>query len=75
VLDPPVEGRFIDGCGVFECDDEIKGRPVRIRFEWLTDDPSSPRWQQSFSYDAGQTWDLNWIMRLTRAELQRHEAT
>jgi hypothetical protein len=67
VLDTPVEGRFHDGRGVFECDQEINGRPVKVRFEWLTDDPGSPRWQQSFSYDAGHTWTLNWIMRLTRA--------
>jgi hypothetical protein len=30
------------------------------RFEWLTGDPGLPQWQQCFSYDAGQTWTLNW---------------
>ena len=66
VLDTPVEGRIQDGHGVFECEDEVGGRKVVVRFEWLTRDPDSPRWQQSFSYDGGRTWKLNWVMNLTR---------
>lgn len=66
VLDVPVEGRFRDGVGTFESEDEIGGRPVSVRFEWLTRDPNSPRWQQSFSYDAGRSWMLNWTMDLAR---------
>jgi hypothetical protein len=68
VLDTPEEGGFRDGRGVFECDEEINGRPVKVRFEWLTENPGSPRWQQSFSYDAGHTWSPNWTMRLTPAD-------
>jgi hypothetical protein len=65
-LDPPVQGRFEGDHGVFECEDLIAGRRVVVRFEWLTASKDSPRWQQSFSYDGGETWKLNWVMDLER---------
>lgn len=48
----------------------IAGRRAAVRFEWLTANKDSPRWQQSFSYDGGQTWTLNWVMDLRRAALR-----
>jgi hypothetical protein len=66
-LDPPLVGRFRDGLGLFEGEDVVGGRPVRLRFEWRADE-SAPRWQQSFSYDDGATWTRNWIMTFTRTE-------
>jgi hypothetical protein len=68
ILDVPVEGRFEGGRGVFECEDEIAGHRVGVRFEWLTADPEAPRWQQSFSYDRGRSWRPNWTMELRRPE-------
>jgi hypothetical protein len=66
-LDPPVVGQFTNGHGVFECDDVVGGHPVRVRFEWLADD-AAPIWRQSFSYDEGSTWKLNWEMFFTRSD-------
>lgn len=66
ILDPPVEGRFEGDRGVFDCEAEIAGRIVGVRFEWLTADSDAPAWQQSFSHDGGQTWKLNWVMNLQR---------
>ena len=67
VLDVPVVGRFVDGVGRFEADDTFNGRPIRIRFLWTRIDTPSPRWEQAFSADGGQTWETNWEMDFTRA--------
>jgi hypothetical protein len=75
-LDPPVIGRFTGDHGVFDCDDIIGGHAVKVRFEWHPD-ALSPTWRQSFSYDSGSTWKLNWEMMLSRddkAGSQEHAA-
>lgn len=66
-LEPPVVGRFVDGVGVFEGPDTYEGRPIKVRFTWSDITPTSARWQQHLSDDDGQTWELNWVMELTRA--------
>jgi hypothetical protein len=71
VLDPPVRGRFASQRGVFDCEDIVGSRAVKIRFEWLVEDPDAPQWRQSFSYDSGISWHLNWTMRLTRTFLPK----
>jgi hypothetical protein len=65
-LDPPVKGRFENGVGTFYSDGEINGRPVRTRFTWSQITRTSARWEQAFSYDAGKTWDTNWVMEFRR---------
>jgi hypothetical protein len=65
VLDTPVVGRFEGSHGTFEASDTIGGRPTLVRFEWLAEHPDGPLWQQSFSYDDGVTWGLNWQMQFT----------
>ncbi|GAB3607351.1 hypothetical protein GCM10027413_27600 [Conyzicola nivalis] len=65
-IDPPMEGIWADGRGVFYGDDMIGGRSVKLRFEWTTDDTHSATWQQSFSYNGGVTWGLNWVMDFSR---------
>lgn len=68
IFDPPVVGRFENGVGTFEGDDEHEGTPVRVRFLWTHDTPRTARWEQAFSTDGGATWETNWIMHMTRAE-------
>jgi hypothetical protein len=66
LLDPPVIGRFENGVGIFEGDDTFEGRPIRVRFTWSRTDTLSPRWEQAFSVDGGETWETNWIADFTR---------
>jgi len=66
LLDVPVIGRFDNGVGTFECDDTWQGTPVRVRYIWSQVNTTHPRWEQAFSTDGGQTWEVNWIMTFSR---------
>jgi hypothetical protein len=65
-LQPPVTGRFSGGVGVFHGDDVHEGQPVRVRYTWSGITPVSARWEQAYSADGEQTWEVNWIMEFTR---------
>jgi hypothetical protein len=65
-LDSPVFGRFYGDVGIFEGEDTFEGRPILVRFTWYGARSDSPRWEQAFSDDGGETWETNWIMEFTR---------
>jgi hypothetical protein len=65
-LQPPVTGRFSDGVGLFHGDDVHEGQPVRVRYTWSDVTSASARWEQAYSADGEQTWEVNWIMEFTR---------
>ena len=65
-LDPPMKGRFENGVGTFYAEGEINGRQMRTRFIWSKITKNSAQWEQAFSYDAGKTWDTNWVMTFRR---------
>jgi hypothetical protein len=67
-LDPPLVGSFSGDVGVFHGDETWEGRPVRIRFVWSGVATPTPRWEQAFSADGGETWETNWVMEFTRAK-------
>jgi len=68
VLLPPVIGSFTDGVGTFYGDDEHQGTPVRVRYVWSEITENSARWEQAFSADDEQSWEINWTMQLTRKQ-------
>ncbi len=68
LLDPPVLGSFSGDVGIFEGEDTLDGRPIRVRFTWSGVTTPTPRWEQAFSADGGETWETNWIMELTPLE-------
>lgn len=66
--DAPVVGAFSDGEGRFLGTDTLGGRPILVRFLWSRSGRLTPRWEQSFSGDGGETWETNWIMDFVRAD-------
>jgi len=66
-LFPPVEGSFFGAIGVFRGHDHHNGIPVLVEFRWDKTDPDAPTWQQSFSADNGNTWEVNWYMYFSKS--------
>ncbi len=66
VLDKPMVGHFSGGKGEFYADDELDGKPIKVRFLWTDMTQNSAHWEQAFSADGGKTWETNWIMDMTR---------
>jgi hypothetical protein len=65
-LDPPVIGGFVAQEGEFFGDDVHKGTPVKVRFRWHETRGKRPHWDQAFSTDGGQHWEINWRNYFTR---------
>jgi hypothetical protein len=63
---PPVVGKFNHGVGIFEGDDTLDNKPVRVRYIWSEITGQSAKWEQTMSADGGKTWESNWVMHLTR---------
>lgn len=67
VLSTPGQiGSFENGAGIFVTDDVENGQPVKYVGVWDKITPTSCRWRQASSRDAGKSWEQNWIMHWTR---------
>jgi len=61
LLTPAVFGGFRDGVGEFYGDDQLDGRPIKVRFLIFRQGADKARFEQAFSGDGGTTWETNWI--------------
>jgi hypothetical protein len=61
LLTPAVYGGFRDGVGEFYGDDQLDGRPIKVRFLIVRPSRDVARFEQAFSADCGTTWETNWI--------------
>jgi len=66
LLTPPVIGGFSGRRGEFYGTDTVRGRAVLVRFVILDVMADAARFEQSYSVDGGQTWELNWVAVDTR---------
>jgi hypothetical protein len=66
IPDPPQIGKFKNGHGDFYTQDTINGKTIFVRYDWTKINTDTPHFEQSFSEDGGQTWEVNWITDQTR---------
>lgn len=62
----PAIGECKNGRGEFYNEDTYSGRAIFVRFVIIKVTDDQYRFEQSFSTDGGQTWELNWIAIDTR---------
>jgi hypothetical protein len=60
-ISPPTIGEFVNGRGVFFGQETLNGRAILVRFVISQVTPASAHFEQAFSGDGGETWELNWV--------------
>ena len=66
VMTTPMIGKFLNGQGQFYDQEDFQGRVIMSRNGFYDITPTSSRFEQAFSDDAGKTWETNWVMTFTR---------
>jgi hypothetical protein len=64
----PAIGEFKNGRGEFYNEDTYNGRAIFVRFLITKITNDQYKFEQSFSIDGGQTWEVNWIAVDTRVK-------
>ena len=70
MLTAPLVGGFRDGRGVFVGQDTLAGRTILVRFVIVTAGADACRFEQSFSDNGGESWELNWVATDTRRRVR-----
>ncbi|GAB3834611.1 hypothetical protein [Kribbella italica] len=65
---PPVRGKWENGACWLVGEDTYDGRPILASYSWSDVTDTTAHWEQSFSADGGETWEVNWTMDFTRRE-------
>lgn len=68
ILTAPLVGEFRDGRGVFYGQDNLAGRTILVRFVVVKAGADTYRFEQSFSDNGGDDWELNWVATDTRKQ-------
>jgi hypothetical protein len=66
ILGVPTIGKFENGRGVFVDQELFNDRVILVRNSFMDITPDSARFEQTFSDDAGSTWETNWVMTFNR---------
>jgi hypothetical protein len=66
VNQPPAVGAFADGRGEFYDQETYNGKIILLREIFSDITPDSYHFEQAFSADRGQSWEVNWIADITR---------
>ena len=67
-LGQPTIGEFKGGRGEFYDQEAFNGRAILVRFVITPVSHDAIRFEQAFSDDGGQSWEVNWIATDTRVD-------
>jgi len=67
-VESPEVGRFANGRGVFYSYEMIGSAPTYVRQTYFDATPTSYKFEQAFSWDAGKTWHPNFVASLNRID-------
>ena len=67
-LTPAMTGSFRDGRGEFFDHEMLNDKPICVRFVFSELKPTTFRFEQAFSGDNGETWEVNWIATFARTD-------
>jgi hypothetical protein len=66
VMAVPTVGEFKNGRGEFFNQETLNGRSIFVRFVISCSNPNTCHFEQAFSDDGGNKWEVNWIATDTR---------
>lgn len=66
ILSSAQVGKFDHGRGEFYAQDNSNGKGTLVRYVWSKITPNSAHFEQAFSENGGNSWEVNWISDMMR---------